>query len=381
MSRKETVLVKPDQLTFEKRIKEVQIGRCRLLMLKTEVKNIISWQGSFVSNPAFAAGEELTQAMVVSLLDKGTKKRDKFEVADVLENRGAEVRFHQRGLRIGFSGQSLSDDFSDVFGVFAEQLFMPQMAEDEFEKSRMRIAASIQRNLEQTSSQANVALSQLIYAQAHPNYTFSAEDELQKLQEVDVPALHDYHTAHFGANDCIIVVVGDLNEKQVEDTVARHMGQWEGSSIAPAYDTTYELRQPNTAHVPMQDKFNLDVKLGHRINIRRQDPDFTALHMGNYILGGNFSSRLMDIVRDEMGLTYGVYSGLSGISREHDGHWHISITLSQDKLDQGIEATRNVVTQFVRKGVSKDEVDEKKTTITGTYILKYRWGLRTVLPD
>ncbi|MFK7843841.1 MAG: M16 family metallopeptidase [Rhodothermales bacterium] len=353
--------------TFEDRITEVQIGSCRLLMLKSEVENIVSWQGSFISNPDFAAREELVQSLVVSLLDKGTVRRDKFDIADVLENKGAEVRFSQRGLRTGFSGQALTDDFEEVFEVLAEQLFTPRFDTEEFEKTRMRIAASVQRNKEQTGARASLALSQLLYDSSHPNYSFSPDTELEMLGEIDVAQLVAYHASHFGANECIIVVVGDIKPAVIERVVSRYFADWPAHGVASVSQPAFSRTAPEVIHVPLEDKFNLDVKMGQQINLRRQDKDFTALHIGNFILGGNFSSRLMDVIRDEMGLTYGVHSSLLGVSKFYNGHWQISITLSQDKLEEGIAATQALVTNFVEKGVSQAEVEEKKETIAGTY--------------
>ena len=353
--------------TFEDRIKEVRIGSCRLLMLKSEVENVVSWQGSFITNPDFAAGEELLQSLVVSLLDKGTQHRDKFALADVLENKGAEIRFMQRGLRVGFSGQALKDDFTEVFDILVEQLLLPRFAEDEFEKAQMRIAAAIQRNRDQTGARASLALRQLMYNTAHPNYSFSSEEELEKLQNMSVSAVQNYHASHFGANDCILVIVGDIDLDAVERTIERHLSNWEPHNAQPAFNSAFNMAEPQSVHDAMPDKFNLDVKMGHQLNLRRQDKDFTALHVGNFILGGNFSSRLMDIIRDEMGLTYGVHASLPGVSKHYNGHWQISITLSQDKLEEGITATRNLVTDFVERGVTEEEVTEKKTTITGSY--------------
>lgn len=356
-----------EQKTFDQRIKEVQIGHCRLLMLRSEVENVVSWQGSFFSYPDFAAGEELMQSLAVSLLDKGTVHRDKFAIADILENKGAEVRFRQRGIRVGFSGQALWEDFESVFEVLAEQLFEPQMAAEEFEKSRMRIVASIQRNRDRTGVRASEALRDIFYDAAHPNYSFPADAELEALQRFTVDDLKAYHKNHFGANGCVLVVVGDIDLDVVEQTVARHFSGWKTHNVTPAFASAATDTAAKNLHVPMADKYNLDVKMGHPISLRRGDPDFTALYLGNFILGGNFSSRLMDIIRDEMGLTYGVGSNLPGVSKYYEGHWQISITLSQDKLNEGIEATQNLVAQFVEQGVSVDEVEEKKTTITGTY--------------
>ena len=361
------MLTVPVLKSFDERIKEVRIGSCRLLMLPSEVENVVSWQGSFLTNPKFADREELVQSFLVSLLDKGTRTRDKFKIAEVLENKGAEIHFRQRGMRVGFSGQALRDDFSEVFGILVEQLLSPRMAEDEFVKARMRIAASIQRNMEQTSSRAGMALRQLIYPQSHPNYSFSAENELKTLGEIEISRLQQYHNDHFGADDCILVVVGDIDMDVIARTVEQHLAGWKEHNIAPVFESVRTQTSPQKIHVPMSDKFNLDVKMGHHVNLHRRDKDFTSLHIGNYILGGNFSSRLMDVIRDEMGLTYGVHSGLPGVSKEYNGHWQISITLSQDKLEEGIAATHALIFDFVKYGVTAEEVEEKKETITGTY--------------
>jgi predicted Zn-dependent peptidase len=117
----------------------------------------------------------------------------------------------------------------------------------------------------------------------------------------------------------------------------------------------------------MPDKGNIDVRMGHPLPVRRNDDDYLPLYIANYILGGNFSARLMATIRDEMGLTYGINSSLSGISTRYNGHWQVGITLSQENLARGLDATRAEVQRFVDKGATEDELAAKKTTVTGSY--------------
>jgi len=107
--------------------------------------------------------------------------------------------------------------------------------------------------------------------------------------------------------------------------------------------------------------------MGHALSLRRDHEDYAALYVGNYILGGNFSARLMTTVRDERGLTYNISSGLAGVSTRYDGYWQTAVTLSHDALDEGIDATKDVISRFVEEGATADELDAKKTTITGSY--------------
>lgn len=353
--------------SFESRIIERQVGTCRLFILPSEVENVVSWRGSCVSNPVFEEDGELLQSLVVTMLDKGTRRRDRFQIADVLENRGAQLRFQDRGTRIGFSGRALRKDVKDVMDVMAEQLAEPLFDEQEFVKARMRIGASIQRSMESTSTQAAHLLRRQMYAPAHPNYTIAAPEELEALQGITLDALRAYHEAHFGGTDCMLVVVGDVDPDEIEHIVADSLGGWQPHHAPATFEQAARIQPPKRLPFPMPDKTNIDVRMGHPLKIRRDEEVYTWLHLGNYILGGNFSSRLMDIVRDEMGLTYGVSSSLAGITSRYEGHWQIGITLSEDKLDTGINATLGVLSDFVNAGVTASELADKKTTLTGTF--------------
>jgi predicted Zn-dependent peptidase len=119
----------------------------------------------------------------------------------------------------------------------------------------------------------------------------------------------------------------------------------------------------------MADRHNLDARLGHAVALRRSDADFVALYVGNFALGGNFSSRLMQEVRDVQGLTYGISSALSGVTVEHTGHWCVSVGLSGAHLVRGLAATEAVVRRFVEEGVHEAELAEKQETIAGTHLV------------
>ena len=353
--------------TFKERVIEAKVGACTLYMLPVEVENVVSWRGAFMSNPEFPAGDDLRQGLVVSLLDKGTKKRDRFQIADVLENKGAQLNYHNGGIGVGFSGRCLKRDIREVMDVMAEQLIEPAFDEQEYQKARMRIAASIQRSMERTGALAYSALCRSIYSSSHPNFSLAPEDELKLLSEISLESLYTYHEQHFGANEFVFVVVGDINPDEVVKDVEAILGGWKPHTAPAAYEVAAQFGDPVIERVPMEDKSSIDVRMGHAIELRMNQEGYVPLYLGNFILGGNFSSRLMDVVRDQKGLTYGINSSLVGISKYYDGHWQVGVTLSMDKLDEGIAATRQVIEDYVREGASVEELDQKKKTIIGTF--------------
>jgi zinc protease len=89
--------------------------------------------------------------------------------------------------------------------------------------------------------------------------------------------------------------------------------------------------------------------------------------MAIYVLGGNFSARLMQTIRDEAGLTYGIGSSLSGTGFGSDGYWSIWATFAPDLLEKGKRATRNQIKEWYNNGITEKELNEKKTTIMGAY--------------
>lgn len=354
-------------LSFARRVTDRSVGPLRLLTLPTPVESVVSLHGAFRTHPDYAAGESLLQVLTVSLLDRGTKSRDRFEVAQILENRGAKLNLFSDGIRVGFSAKALQKDVPTVVDVLADVLRNPLFDPEEFDKAKSRLIARLRRMMEDTSKQSDAALSRLLYAPNHPNYDADPEAELERVTNYAIEDVRQYHADHFGSDDMIAVGVGDLNESDLEEAMASAFGDWPSHGTPASFDTD-PLDQPaDRVVVPMADKTNIDVTMGHGLPLRRQDEDYIPLYLGNYILGGNFSARLMTVVRDDMGLTYGIGSGLSGISTDYRGHWTVHVTLSQENLEEGIAATRAQAEKLVNEGVTPEELEDKKTTLTGSF--------------
>jgi zinc protease len=88
--------------------------------------------------------------------------------------------------------------------------------------------------------------------------------------------------------------------------------------------------------------------------------------VASYILGGNFSARLMSTVRDNEGLTYGIGTVISGQTYA-DGAWYTRAYFNPDLCKRGLESTQKQLSLWLDKGVNEEELKAKKTTITGVY--------------
>ncbi|MEM1270987.1 MAG: pitrilysin family protein, partial [Bacteroidota bacterium] len=354
--------------SFSQRTTTAPAGPATVHTLPTPVQDVVTWRGSFRTNPDFAAGEELLQDLVVRLLDKGTRKRDRFALAGILEDRGAQLGFNAEALRVRLSGRALKQDIPAVLELMAEQLREPALDAEEFEKARAQVTAGLRRAYENTGARASSALAHRLYPEAHPNFDPGVPALLDRLSSITIDDIRAYHDEHFRSADFHLVFVGDLDEETIRSDVRT---QFDGWNATPAPEQFEGRKAAGQAGVPIHesipDKANFDVSFGHAVDLLRTDPDFIPLYVGTFVLGGNFSARLMTIVRDEMGLTYGIRAGLNGFTGEHTGHFNTRVTLSGDGLEPGIAATRNELRRFMEDGITKDELAEKQETISGSF--------------
>jgi predicted Zn-dependent peptidase len=351
------------------RVHDATAGSARLLLLNTGVRDVVSFRGSFESAPDLGAADDVVQSLVSNLLDKGTQRRDRFEIAAALEGRGAQISFYSDGLRMGFAGRALRDDLGDVIAILAEQLRTPALDADEVQKAVVRAIAGVRRSLESTGSQASGALARRLYGPAHPNYALAPEDELAAVEAVTPEAVRQYHDEHVGSDGLTIAFAGDVDAAAVERAVEASLGDWAPHGRQPVFDAAADPEPPGRTVVEMADRRNLDVRLGHAVDLRRDSDDFLAAFAGVFALGGNFSGRLMQTVRDEQGLTYGIGASLGGPSVRHDGHVRVNVTLSQENLDRGLAATRAEVEAFVAEGVGEDALAATRTTLAGQHVV------------
>lgn len=355
--------------TLAERVVEVNAGEATLWMLPTEARDVVSFKGSFETAPDLSTDDDLAQHLLADLLDKGTQRKDRFEIAEALEGRGAQLSFYPSTLRSGFSGKVLKEDLPDVLALLAEQLREPALDADMFSIEQAKAIAGVQHAMDSTASQASGALKRYLFPGDHPNNVRTLEEELASLEQMTVDDVRAFHVGHFGSNGFNIAFAGDLDPTTVEKAVQFSLGDWPQHQLSAQFAPEADVVESHRTDVPMQEKQNLDIRMGHSLALRRDDDEFLPLYVGNRVLGGNFSARLMQVVRDEMGLTYGIGSSLAGMSVKHTGYWRIDVSLSAENLERGIEATSGVVEDFVSGGITEEELEEKKTTISGNHVV------------
>ena len=261
----------------------------------------------------------------------------------------------------------MTRDFEDVMALTAEILREPSLDEGEFEKVKGRIQASLEQARDSTATQADGAMCRRLFSRRHPTYSRSVDEVMAELASMSIDAVRSYYRQHVGANDLILSITGDVEWDVAEKAVLATFAEWAPHTSASNHIILAEPKTPGLERIQMDNKPALDVRLAHAVPIARTDIEWLPLNVGVFMLGGNFSARLMRHIRDELGLTYDISARLRGMQGNVQGYFATQMTLSQENLIRGIEAVRQMIEAFVDEGCSDQELEDTKTTMAGAY--------------
>ncbi|MCH7762233.1 MAG: insulinase family protein [Candidatus Marinimicrobia bacterium] len=366
LSRKSNKTEKPSSIS--KQIKTSRpIRGLQLKTLKTPVRDVVTLTGSILGGDQFSpADNAVVPDLTADMLDEGTTKHTKFEISEILESVGASLSFSSDKYRLRFSAHCLKQDVPLVIELLGEQLRYPVFNKNDLKNLKKRHIGSLKRANEDTRSRAGGKFSRILYPEGHPNYSMAIEDEIADVEKTTINDLKKFQK-NYGLGNMTLVAVGDIDKSALEISLKKAFGDWKQSELAMPEKISKANDVSNIIeYVTMEDKTSVDMFFGVPIGIDRDHPDYYALMVGNYILGGNFSARLMQSIRDEKGLTYGIYSNISGVNNGSDGYWNVWGTFSPDLLKEGKEATIEQINLWV-KNVTEEELTAKKETITGSF--------------
>ena len=355
-------------------IHSTPINGLNFYSFNSSVKGFVSFKGSFLGGKLCNIKNKLIPEILVEMLDKGTKNKDKFKIASILENVGAKISFTQGKYRVYFTGQCLTKDILLIFDLIAEQLIQPLVNEKDLQSVKKRNIAELLNLKSDTRSQGMINFLQKLYPKNHPNRPFGIDEEIKQVEKIETEDLIMFHNQFYGLGNMEICMVGDLDHTKVDKNLSKVFKNWKISPLDKEMMVS-NLKSKNlsgkSSVVYIPDKSSADLILGHGIGIDNNHKDYLNLMVGHFILGGNFSSRLMSTIREKEGLTYGIQSSISGVDNGNDGYWNIWGTFSPSDINKAKKLIFQQLELWSEKGVTKRELENKKTTICGMYKVSF----------
>lgn len=294
------------------------------------------------------------------MLDEGTLTRDTSAIAGSFEMVGASFSASSHRDMAVVELRVLSDPaFRDpALEVFADVLAHPQFPEAAFARIQQSNEIGQQQKEQSPSAIATVDFYKALYG-THP-YAQPPAGTRETLAKIRREDLLVFHQRYYVARNLTMAIVGALSRTEAETVAERVSQELPAGAPAAAMPTVLPLAKARALHHEFSSQ-QTHIMLGVP-GVRYGDPDAYALTVGNEILGGGaFTSQLMTEIRQKRGLTYGVYSGFNPMRVE--GPFIISLSTRSDQTAEALKITRQVVSDFVRRGPDADAVREAKANI------------------
>ncbi|PZP33791.1 MAG: peptidase M16 [Roseateles depolymerans] len=260
------------------------------------------------ANPAQQSG---LAGFVAAMLPEGTSSRSAQQIAEASAAAGITLQSVAggEGAQIDFSG--LKSSARQGLELLADLALHPAFAPAEIERVRAQRLAALAQGREQAALVANQVANRVSYGDGHP-LALPALGTEAALKAVDAAALRAFWQAHYRPERAALVVAGDLGEAELRALVEPLFGGWHGEgAAAPA--TPLPPARPVAARTVLVDKPGAPqtalaiVAPGPFASA----PDAAAIEVMNGALGGLFTSRINNQLREVKGYTYGIYSGFT----------------------------------------------------------------------
>lgn len=337
----------------------------RVFFVESRALPIVDVQVDFRAGGAeVPAGKAGLAGLTRSLLDAGAGDLDEDAIANRTADLGAQIGGGADMDRASVSLRTLSsqaerDGAVDLLATLIQQPTFPAAA---VEREKARSIAG----LKESDTQPDAILSRRFAAAVFPDHPYGRLPSVDTLASLTRDDLVDFHRRHYTAAAAVISIVGDVSRGEAEAIATRltaslPVGQAPAQPVdaLPAAGQTIRVPHPSAqAHIAVGQP-----------GIRRGDPDFFPLVVGNYILGGGgFVSRLTREVREKRGYAYSVYSYFS--PQRSVGPFQIGLQTKGSQADDALKVVAETLGSFLKDGPTESELKAAKENLINGFALR-----------
>jgi zinc protease len=310
---------------------------------------------------ASMAGMVQAAEFLPELMLRGTRHLNYQQLHDRLDALRADVRVSGSTCLMTMSAETTKDNLSDVVETVAEILRHPLLDSEEFERIRREAIASAESKVSEPNVLASVALRRALspYPESNVRYVPSIEERISRYHSLSLQQLRDLHGSLLNSQYGEVAVVGQFDDAQLSNQLQGALGGWKSSTEYCRIDHEAQVNLTPCVHeIITPEKANAVFYAGMHLEMRDDDPDFPALAIANYILGGSaLTSRLGNRVRQQEGLSYSVGTSLTAHPVDRRSNFTVYAIFSPKQREKLRQAIEEELDRWVEGGVTADELE------------------------
>ena len=298
------------------------------------------------------------------MLGNGTTSIEKDVFNEEIDYLGANVSI---GFRSSFAS-SLTKHNDRILELMADAIINPLLTIEEFDKTKEQLIESLksdEKSIDAIGSRVGNALS---YGKDHVYGEFVTEETLNKISYEDVI---DFHKKYTYPNSAYIVVIGDINYKEVKKSITEKFSVWKKAkkveSDVPFLTPNVELTEVNFIDLPSATQSSIGIT--NNVELKMNDEDYFTALITNNILGGGGEGYLFKNLREDKGYTYGAYSSL-GSSRYGVARFSAGAKVRNMVTDSAVTEIVNEIVRIRTELVDAELLKNAKAKYVGNFIMR-----------
>lgn len=280
------------------------------------------------------------------LLDKGTPAMNSAQIAEFFDQHGAFIEISSGMDYSSISLFSLNKNLEKVLPVFLDIINTSNFPEKEFVQLREDFLQSLKVNEQKTSYLASIALNRNVFGSSHP---YGKRIEADSVQKFTIEDLIRFHRNHLLPSS--IFIVGKIQNNMLK-VLSNAFSKTNTKSASPPL-VQPEATNPFREDINKKDSSQASLRMG-KLSLLRNHEDYYDLLFLNHLLGGYFGSRLMKNIREEKGLTYGIYSTLN--SFKQNSIFQIGADVNKDNIELVIDEIKKELKVLCKESISDKEL-------------------------
>ena len=306
---------------------------------------------------------KLTNAM----LTEGAGVADVDEIARHFEGLGADISTESYRDMALVSLRTLSDPQyrDEALSLFYDVVAQPTFPDNSLNRLRSKMQLSLQHEQQSPGALAQKAFFENLYGSAP--YSSPPNGTELSLEAINEGALEDFHKKYYVASNMVVAIIGAIDRTDAELIASQLDKQLPAGQPAPPLGRIEALSAPADQHIHFPSS-QTHIMVGG-VGIKRGDPDWYAISVGNEILGGGgFSSRLNQVIRQDKGLAYSVYSHFTPMAAE--GPFFVNLQTRADQTNEALKLLDTTLSDFVNNGPTDAELADAKRNLLGSFPLQ-----------
>lgn len=301
-------------------------------------------------------------SMTNAMLNEGTATYSVDDIARHFEGLGAALSLGSYRDMAIVSLRTLSDPVyrDKALPMFYDVVSKPDFPADAFERIRQQMLLGLESEKQNPQATMSRTFYSTLYAN-HP-YGIPPNGTEASLNAMAIEDLKAFHAQYYTAANLVISMTGAIDRAAAEQIVNAIDAQLPAGNAAPQLPEPKDLAA-NTEQRLAFPSSQTHIVVGN-LSVDRRTPDWAALYVGNEILGGGgFVSRLNQIIRQDNGLAYSVYSSVSPMAQE--GPFTMGLQTRNENADKALALVRDTFNRFINEGPTPQELDDAKKNILG----------------